>query len=71
MSNPSPSSSLPSGAVVALQAAAEAGVSVCFANPGTTEMPLVGALDQVNGMRAVLGLFEGVCTDLPPITRRQ
>jgi len=51
-----------SGAVVALQAAASAGVSVCFANPGTTEMPLVGAFDQVQGMRAVLGLFEGVCT---------
>jgi acetolactate synthase I/II/III large subunit len=52
----------PSGAVVALQAASAAGVSVCFANPGTTEMPLVGALDQVPGVRAVLGLFEGVCT---------
>ncbi|MBW8845493.1 MAG: acetolactate synthase large subunit [Burkholderiales bacterium] len=52
----------PSGAVVALQAAASAGVSVCFANPGTTEMPLVGALDQVPAVRAVLGLFEGVCT---------
>src|SRR5690242_4039318 len=52
----------PSGAVVALQAAASAGVSVCFANPGTTEMPLVGALDPVPGVRAVLGLFEGVCT---------
>jgi acetolactate synthase-1/2/3 large subunit len=37
-------------------------VEVCFANPGTTEMPLVLALDQVAGMRAVLGLFEGVCT---------
>lgn len=56
------SEAAPSGAVVALQAAACAGVSVCFANPGTTEMPLVGALDQVAGMRAVLGLFEGVCT---------
>lgn len=56
------SASLPSGAVVALEAAASAGVAVCFANPGTTEMPLVGALDQVPGIRAVLGLFEGVCT---------
>jgi acetolactate synthase-1/2/3 large subunit len=50
------------GAVVVLEAASSAGVTVCFANPGTTEMPLVGALDQVPGMRAVLGLFEGVCT---------
>jgi acetolactate synthase-1/2/3 large subunit len=39
-----------------------AGASVCFANPGTTEMPLVAALDTVPGMRAILGLFEGVCT---------
>lgn len=37
-------------------------MDVCFANPGTTEMPLVAALDRVPGMRAVLGLFEGVCT---------
>ena len=32
------------------------------ANPGTTEMHLVAALDGAPGMRAVLGLFEGVCT---------
>ncbi|MEO8297255.1 MAG: acetolactate synthase large subunit [Burkholderiales bacterium] len=51
-----------SGAAVVLRAATSRGVSVCFANPGTTEMPLVGALDSVPGMRAVLGLFEGVCT---------
>ena len=38
------------------------GVEVCFANPGTTEMSLVAALDAVPGMRSVLGLFEGVCT---------
>ncbi|HEX7688275.1 MAG TPA: acetolactate synthase large subunit [Burkholderiaceae bacterium] len=50
------------GAVTVLEAAVAAGSSVCFANPGTTEMPFVGALDQVGGMRAVLGLFEGVCT---------
>lgn len=56
------SASSTSGAAIALEAAASAGVAVCFANPGTTEMPLVGALDQVPGIRAVLGLFEGVCT---------
>ncbi|MEA2270760.1 MAG: acetolactate synthase large subunit [Solirubrobacteraceae bacterium] len=39
-----------------------AGVDVCFANPGTTEMHLVRALDEVGGVRAVLGLFEGVCS---------
>jgi acetolactate synthase I/II/III large subunit len=38
------------------------GISVCFANPGTSEMHLVAALDQVAGMRCVLGLFEGVVT---------
>jgi acetolactate synthase-1/2/3 large subunit len=49
------------GAQALLEASAQLGVEVCFANPGTTEMPLVAALDRVR-MRAVLGLFEGVCT---------
>src|SRR5580700_4902348 len=38
------------------------GVNVCFANPGTSEMHFVAALDRVDGMRCVLGLFEGVVT---------
>lgn len=38
------------------------GVDVCFANPGTSEMHFVSALDRVEGMRCVLGLFEGVVT---------
>jgi len=38
------------------------GVNVCFTNPGTSEMHFVGALDKVDGIRAVLGLFEGVVT---------
>ena len=50
------------GAESLLRTAVAAGVEVCFANPGTTEMPLVCALDAVPGIRAVLGLFEGVCT---------
>ncbi|WP_036663481.1 acetolactate synthase large subunit [Pandoraea sp. SD6-2] len=50
------------GACVVLRAARAAGVNVCFANPGTTEMPFVGALDMVDGVRPILGLFEGVCT---------
>lgn len=37
-------------------------VDVCFANPGTSEMHFVAALDRVGGMRCVLGLFEGVVT---------
>lgn len=38
------------------------GVEVCFANPGTSEMHFVAALDRVPGMRPVLALFEGVVT---------
>ena len=37
-------------------------VDVCFTNPGTSEMHFCAALDQVDGMRCVLGLFEGVVT---------
>lgn len=37
-------------------------VTVCFSNPGTSEMHFVAALDKVEGMRCVLGLFEGVVT---------
>ena len=50
------------GAEAVLQTAAAAGIEVCFANPGTTEMALVHALDRVPSVRAVLGLFEGVCS---------
>ncbi|MEM8818937.1 MAG: acetolactate synthase large subunit [Pseudomonadota bacterium] len=38
------------------------GVDVCFANPGTSEMQFVDALDRTRLMRCVLGLFEGVVT---------
>lgn len=38
------------------------GVEVAFANPGTSEMHFVAALDSVPEMRGVLGLFEGVVT---------
>lgn len=37
-------------------------VDVCFANPGTSEMHFVAALDRKPKMRCVLGLFEGVVT---------
>lgn len=36
------------------------GVDTCFANPGTSEMHFVAALDRIPGMRCLLGLFEGV-----------
>ena len=38
------------------------GIDVCFANPGTSEMHFVAALDRQPRMRCVLGLFEGVVT---------
>jgi acetolactate synthase-1/2/3 large subunit len=38
------------------------GVEACFANPGTSEMQFVSALDRNPQMRPVLCLFEGVAT---------
>lgn len=38
------------------------GVDLCLANPGTSEMQFVAALDRVPGMRGVLCLQEGVCS---------
>jgi acetolactate synthase-1/2/3 large subunit len=38
------------------------GIDTCFTNPGTSEIHLVAALDQLPEMRCVLGLFEGVVT---------
>jgi len=38
------------------------GVDVCFANPGTSEMHFVAALDRFPGIRCVLGLQENVVT---------
>jgi acetolactate synthase I/II/III large subunit len=50
------------GAHALIQTLVNSGVDICFANPGTSEMHFVGALDDVPGMRVVLGLFEGVAT---------
>lgn len=50
------------GAQSLIQTLVNAGVEVCFVNPGTSEMHFVAALDTIDGMRPVLGLFEGVCT---------
>jgi acetolactate synthase-1/2/3 large subunit len=50
------------GAESLIRTLVDSGVDVCFANPGTTEMPMVRAIDETAGMRAVLCLFEGVCT---------
>jgi acetolactate synthase I/II/III large subunit len=40
------------------------GVTTCFANPGTSEMHFVAALDRIPGMRCVLGLQENVVTGM-------
>ncbi len=50
------------GAESLVRTLVDAGVEVCFTNPGTSEMHFVAALDRVPGMRCVLGLFEGVVT---------
>jgi acetolactate synthase-1/2/3 large subunit len=47
------------GAESLIRAAVKLGLDVCFANPGTTEVPLVRALDEIPGVRPVLCLFEG------------
>jgi acetolactate synthase I/II/III large subunit len=41
---------------------AGSGLSVCFANPGTSELHLVAGLDTDPRLRGVLCLFEGVAT---------
>ena len=50
------------GAQALMKTLADAGVEVCFSNPGTSEMHFVAALDHEPRMRAVLTLFEGVAT---------
>ncbi|MBX9760921.1 MAG: acetolactate synthase large subunit [Beijerinckiaceae bacterium] len=39
-----------------------AGVDACFANPGTSEMHFLAAVDRAPGLKCVLALFEGVAT---------
>lgn len=50
------------GAELLIKAAVEADIQYCFANPGTTEMPLVAAMESEPRFRPVLSMFEGVCT---------
>lgn len=50
------------GAQLLLRCAGALGVRACFANPGTTELALVRAMEEAKEIRPVLGLFEGVCT---------
>ncbi len=53
---------MPNGAQALIRTLVDAGVATCFANPGTSEIHFVAALDSAPEMRAVLTLFEGVAT---------
>jgi len=50
------------GASAVVRTLVDGGVEVMFANPGTTEMVLVEALDATPGLRPILCLHETVCT---------
>ncbi|HVR51079.1 MAG TPA: acetolactate synthase large subunit, partial [Pseudorhodoferax sp.] len=50
------------GAHSVVQTLVDGGIDVCFANPGTSEMHFMAALDLEPRIRGVLGLFEGVVT---------
>ena len=47
------------GAETLVQTLLASGVKVCFANPGTSEMHFVAALDRHPELRCILCLFEG------------
>src|ERR1700674_1350424 len=50
------------GAESLLKSLVASDVTVCFGNPGTSEMHFVAALDSVPGMRPILALQENVAT---------
>lgn len=50
------------GADALIKTFAACGVEACFANPGTSEMHLVTALDREPRIKSILCLFEGVAT---------
>jgi acetolactate synthase I/II/III large subunit len=52
------------GAASLLRTLAAAGIEVCFANPGTSEMHFVSALGALPQIRPVLGLFEGAVSGM-------
>ncbi|MBR1165235.1 acetolactate synthase large subunit [Bradyrhizobium elkanii] len=52
------------GAVSVVKTLLSSGVDTCFANPGTSEMHFVAALDQTRGMHCVLGLQENIATGM-------
>ena len=72
MTDPTPTSQ--TGAEALVRTLIAGGVSTCFANPGTSEMHFVAALDRIPGIRCVLGLQENTVTGMADgyfrITRR-
>ena len=50
------------GAQALLKVLVKAGIEICFANPGTSEMHLVLAIGKTDAVRPILCLFEGVAT---------
>ena len=62
------------GAEALVRTLIEGGVDTCFANPGTSEMHFVAALDRIPGIRCVLGLQENTVTGMADgfyrVTRR-
>ncbi len=50
------------GAQALIRTLVDSHVDVCFTNPGTSEMHFVAALDDVEEMRGILCLFEGVAS---------
>lgn len=52
------------GAEALVQTLIAGGIDTCFANPGTSEMHFVAALDRTPGVRCVLGLHENVVTGM-------
>jgi acetolactate synthase-1/2/3 large subunit len=52
------------GAKSLVETLSRSGIDTCFANPGTSEMHFVAALDQSAGMRCVLGLQENIVTGM-------
>lgn len=50
------------GAEILVRTLLKGEVNVCFANPGTSEMHFLAALDKADGMRCIPALFEGVAT---------
>lgn len=64
MADTPPRNSAQTGAECLIHTLAASGVDTCFANPGTSEMHFVVALDRITAIRPVLGLFEGAVTGM-------